>query len=103
MVLEATEEYDLAQITAFQFVSDVRQHALSFAPDVAWLTHPITVTVNFSNSEYPACNAWFDGDSDLPACRNSGYGYSCNNTGMLADVVYHEFGTASITSVSSRA
>ncbi|MEZ4398667.1 MAG: hypothetical protein R3B06_01515 [Kofleriaceae bacterium] len=54
------------------------------APGLPWLASPLTVIVN----EGGDCNAYSDGDAIHFLQAGSG----CENTGRLADVVYHEFG-----------
>ncbi|RJO63765.1 MAG: hypothetical protein C4523_19350 [Myxococcales bacterium] len=87
-VWESGEEYGQAQLAAYRFVADVREHAQSFAPDLDWLTDSLTVNVNYDET----CNAWFDGELTFLKKGRSPGGGTCNNTAMLADVVYHEFG-----------
>ncbi|MEO8706898.1 MAG: MYXO-CTERM sorting domain-containing protein, partial [Kofleriaceae bacterium] len=53
-------------------------------PTLGWLAQSIPVFVN----ENDTCNAFSNGD-DIHFFRKSG---QCENTGRIADVVYHEFG-----------
>ncbi len=85
---ETSGEFNQVQLDAFRSFADVRQHALSLAEDLSWLTQVVTVNVNYNET----CNAFFDGGFTFYKAGPSGYGYSCNNTGMIADVIYHEFG-----------
>jgi len=80
-------EFQQAQLDAYRFVSTVRDYAKTIAPDVGWLDELLTVNVNYDES----CNAWFDGE--LTFLRAGTYaGETCNNSAMIADIVYHEFG-----------
>jgi cysteine-rich repeat protein len=73
-----------AQLSAFVHAALVKEFVRGIAPDLAWLDDQIPVTVNIDDE----CNAFSDGNS-INFFRASG---SCENTGRLADVVYHEFG-----------
>ena len=79
----ADGEYSQAQLDAYRFHADVRDYADYLVDDVDWVDEAVTVNVNYNEN----CNAWFDGD--LTFLRA---GQGCNNTAMLADVVYHEYG-----------
>ncbi len=80
----ATETID-AQVTAFIHATLVNRYAKTrLNPNLAWLDRPISVRVNESGN----CNAYSTGD-DIHFYRSSS---QCENTGRLADVVYHEFG-----------
>src|SRR4029078_5094797 len=56
----------------------------NIAPDLAWLDGTIQATVNV----FDECNAMYDGDSLFFYQQSD----SCENTGRMSDVVYHEFG-----------
>jgi MYXO-CTERM domain-containing protein len=73
-----------AQLASFVHASIVKAYVRGVAPDLAWLDNQIQVTVNIDDT----CNAFSDGDS-INFYRASEF---CENTGLLADVVYHEFG-----------
>lgn len=77
-------EFVDAQLTTFVHAQKVKDYAKSFAPNLLWLDGRITATVNINDS----CNAYYDG-SGINFYRSSGM---CENTGRIADVVYHEFG-----------
>ncbi len=80
----STETAD-AQLNAFIHATIVNRYAKStMNPNLAWLDRPISVRVNESGN----CNAYSTGD-DIHFYRSSS---QCENTGRLADVVYHEFG-----------
>jgi len=72
-----------AQLHAYRFATDARDYARGFVHDVSWLDQTLTVYTNY----YSSCNAWWDGD--ITFLR---YGSGCNNTALVADIVYHEFG-----------
>lgn len=76
-------EYSESQLHAYRFHTDARDYARSFVHDVSWLDQTLTVYANYWSS----CNAWWDGDITF-LMEGSG----CNNTAMVADIVYHEFG-----------
>ncbi|HWU87587.1 MAG TPA: hypothetical protein VN253_09955, partial [Kofleriaceae bacterium] len=80
----AVERSD-AQLTSFIHANIVKQFAKNrLNPALAWLDTQLPVTVNENGS----CNAYSTGN-DLhffPADTQ------CQNTGRMADVVYHEFG-----------
>jgi hypothetical protein len=75
-----------SQVNVIAHVNRAKAYVRTFAPTLAALDAPITANVNI-NME---CNASFDG-SDLNFFRASS---RCENTGLIADVVYHEFGHA---------
>ncbi len=82
---QSTVETSDAQLTAYIHATLVNRYAKStLNPNLAWLDRPISVRVNESGN----CNAYSTGD-DIHFYRSSS---QCENTGRLADVVYHEFG-----------
>jgi hypothetical protein len=96
--LEGDEE-GFAQIHGYHFVSRVRDHAHAIAPDLMWTMGVQQVNVNQTDLDddgvTDACNAWFDGVSlNTLMAGDLGYGYSCNNTAMIGDILYHEYGHA---------
>ena len=76
-------EYSQAQLDAYLFHSQVRAYADHLVDDVDWVHESVAIHVNYDEN----CNAWFDGDMTFLRA-----GQGCNNTAMLADVVYHEYG-----------
>ncbi len=80
----AAIEFLDAQLTAFVHASIVKGYVRPIATDLPWLEQQLSVTVNIDDT----CNAFSDGDS-INFYRASD---NCENTGLLADVVYHEFG-----------
>jgi MYXO-CTERM domain-containing protein len=73
-----------AQITTFVHASLVREYARTFAPTLGFLNQQVQATVNIDD----VCNAFSDGTT-INFFRSGG---GCENTGRIADVVYHEFG-----------
>ncbi|MEJ7730465.1 MAG: MYXO-CTERM sorting domain-containing protein [Polyangiaceae bacterium] len=80
----ANDEIIDSQISAFVHAHEVRDYAKGFAPALPWLNVKVQATVNIND----VCNAFSDGSSINFFLSGSG----CENTGRLADVVYHEFG-----------
>jgi len=89
---KATEEFNDAQLSAFVFASTAKEYARTYLnPTLPWLAETLSVTVNENNT----CNAYSTGDDIhfYKALQSQiAGGQSCQNTGRLADVVYHEFG-----------
>ncbi len=77
-------EYELAQMDAYANHLIVRNYALGLDNSLDLVDMEMTVNVNYGDT----CNAWSSGD-ELTFLRE---GDGCNNTAMLADVMYHEFG-----------
>ena len=76
-----------AQLSAFVFASQAKQFVKTkLAPGLAWLGNQLSVTVNETGQG--TCNAYSTGD-DLHFFPKDA---QCENTGRIADVVYHEFG-----------
>jgi uncharacterized protein (TIGR03382 family) len=73
-----------SQLTSFIHASFVKDYVRGIATDLEWLDSQLQVTVNIDDS----CNAFSDGDTINFYLSGGG----CENTGRLADVVYHEFG-----------
>jgi MYXO-CTERM domain-containing protein len=72
-----------AEIDTYMFVHDVRAWGLDIAPEVAMSTDALRANVNLDET----CNAYYDGNVNFYEA-----GDGCNNTGRIADVVYHEWG-----------
>lgn len=82
---ESGNEFRDAQLTTFAHANIVNDFAFNLDPDLAWITDGVLqATVNIND----VCNAFSDGDT-INFFRSSG---ECQNTGLLADVVYHEYG-----------
>jgi hypothetical protein len=78
-----TADASQAEIDTWKFLHDAKAWGDVYAPTVSWVANPILATVNLGQT----CNAYWDGDLNF---FSSGGG--CNNTGQIADVVYHEWG-----------
>ncbi|MEZ4403079.1 MAG: DUF4215 domain-containing protein [Kofleriaceae bacterium] len=73
-----------AQVSAFVHAGIVRAYARRFAAGLPFLDEPLPVRVNIADQ----CNAFSDGTSiNFFAASDR-----CENTGTIADVVYHEYG-----------
>lgn len=80
-----TTEFGDANLTAFIYANEVKQFAKTrLNPELAWLNGQLSVFTN----EPGECNAYSTGD-DIHFFPADG---QCQNTGRMADVVYHEFG-----------
>ena len=80
----ATPEAD-AQLDAYIYASTAKQFVKTrLNPNLAWLDGVVSVSVN----ENQTCNAYSTGD-DIHFFKADS---QCENTGRLADVVYHESG-----------
>ncbi len=75
---------DDAQLITFVHAGLVREYAKTFAPTQGFLNLKVLATVNIAD----ICNAFSDGTTINFYQAGSG----CENTGRLADVVYHEYG-----------
>ena len=78
---------DQAELDTYIFAHQVREWGQQFGPEVAMVTDAQAANVN----EDSACNAYWDGDLHFYQEGGKG-GWNCNNTGRIADVVYHEWG-----------
>ncbi len=73
-----------AQLTAFVHGETVREFARTFAPQQSFLNQQVQATVNIAD----VCNAYSDGTT----INFYASGQGCENTGRIADVIYHEYG-----------
>ena len=73
-----------AQLSTYVHAHKVKEYSRSFAGDLAFLDEQLPVRVNIDDE----CNAFSDGNSINFFLASE----QCENTGTLADVVYHEFG-----------
>jgi MYXO-CTERM domain-containing protein len=73
-----------AQLTTFIHAERVRTFAKTFAPNLAFLNNQVHATVNIADQ----CNAFSDGTT----INFFSIGGGCENTGRIADVVFHEYG-----------
>jgi hypothetical protein len=72
-----------ADRNTFYHLNQVRRIALKWLPALGWLYTQVRSFTNIQDT----CNAFYDGDVNF--FRSGG---GCNNTGEIADVVYHEWG-----------
>jgi cysteine-rich repeat protein len=85
--MRSLTELSDAQISTFIYGGIAKARARIVNPDVAsWLDMKLDFYVNENNT----CNAYSGGD-DVHLSRADG---TCENTGRVGDVVYHEFGHA---------
>ncbi|MFO8072262.1 MAG: hypothetical protein R6V85_10355 [Polyangia bacterium] len=98
LVLDSeASEAEFAQVHAYVFTNKVRDHARELVDDLAWLDAPLPVNVNNidldGDEQQDFCNAWFDGQSlNFLMAGDPGWGMECNNTAMIGDILYHEYG-----------
>ncbi|HUQ05315.1 MAG TPA: DUF4215 domain-containing protein [Kofleriaceae bacterium] len=82
---QSTSETNDAALTAFIHVTIVNRYAkANLNANLGWLDRAVSTRVNESGN----CNAYSTGD-DIHFYRSSS---QCENTGRIADVMYHEFG-----------
>lgn len=82
----ANDELADAQVSTFVYGTDAVEHARALDPAIATWTSPFQFFVNETNP----CNAYTNRD-DVHLSRATD---ECENTGRVADIVYHEFGHA---------
>ena len=80
----STDELVDAQLDTLVHARQVRDYAKSFAPSLSFLNEQVSAAVNVNDQ----CNAFSDG-TKINFFKSSS---QCENTGRIADVVYHEFG-----------
>ena len=80
----ADDELVDAQLNTFIHLNVARNYAKMLAPDLRWLNQQVEALVNIDDE----CNAVSDG-THVYFFQSS---RTCENTGRIADVVYHEFG-----------
>jgi hypothetical protein len=80
----STDEKVDAQLASFVHAGEIREHAKTFAPSLGFLSQPVIVTTNIND----ICNAYSDGTT-INFYKADG---NCENTGRIADVVFHEYG-----------
>ena len=86
VVWQDSSERTESQISAFIHGRIVKEYCRTFAPDLEFLDEPLRITVNAGNT----CNARSDGVTLMFSVADD----ECQNTGLIADIVYHEFGHA---------
>ena len=80
----AKDELQDAQLAAYIHAARVKEYVRAIAPDFSYLDANLPVRVNIND----VCNAFSDGD----AINFFAAGMGCENTGRIADIVYHEYG-----------
>jgi cysteine-rich repeat protein len=75
-----------AQIQGFVHTLIAKEYVRTHLADLPFLAQPMVVNVNLDDE----CNAFYDGES-INFFRSSD---RCQNTALIADVIYHEFGHA---------
>ncbi|WP_293275605.1 MYXO-CTERM sorting domain-containing protein [Nannocystis sp.] len=80
----AKDELQDAQLASYIHAARVKEYVRGIAPDFAYLDQNLAVRVNIND----VCNAFSEGD----AINFFAAGMGCENTGRIADIVYHEFG-----------
>lgn len=73
-----------AQLATFIHSNIAKTYARTFAPTLGYLNMQLEANVNIDDE----CNAYSDGET-INFFKKSDF---CQNTGTLADVIYHEFG-----------
>lgn len=97
----------LEQRSAWVFIHRAIEHGLQNAPGLGFLDQPLPVNLNFGDSDFPYCNAFYmprnyveagerpatyfyaEGGGTIPGSDTTLY---CYNTGRLFKVVAHEWG-----------
>ena len=80
----ANDEQVDAQLASYIHAGQVKEYVRAIAPDFEYLDKKLSVRVNIDD----VCNAFSDGDS----INFFAAGMGCENTGRIADIVYHESG-----------
>jgi len=81
--LDVSTEKDQAQVHTFHHLNLMVQKAKKYVSS-PWMDRPLTANVNLSQT----CNAYWDGNS----VNFFSAGGGCGNTGLISDVMYHEWG-----------
>ncbi len=89
-------EEQQAQLDLYKFFVIIRNHVRNLEDNLPFLDEQYPVLPNHIDSDGDGnqdfCNAWSDGVS-INFLMAGGYSsYQCNNTAMIADIVYHEYG-----------
>ncbi|MDC0720400.1 hypothetical protein [Nannocystis bainbridge] len=79
----ANDELVDAQISTFVHANHVIDYVRQIDPTFEFVAQQLAATVNINES----CNAYYDGNINFFRQSNQ-----CNNTGRVADIVYHEYG-----------
>lgn len=81
--LDVSTEKDQAQVHTFHHLNLMVQKAKKYVSS-PWMERPLTANVNLTQT----CNAYWDGNS----VNFFSAGGGCGNTGLISDVMYHEWG-----------
>jgi len=81
--LDVSTEKDQAQVHTFHHLNLMVQKAKKYVSS-NWMESPLTANVNLGQT----CNAYWDGYS----VNFFSAGGGCGNTGLISDVMYHEWG-----------
>jgi hypothetical protein len=81
--VNVTAEKDVAQTHTYRHLNLINEKARKYI-DVPWLKSVVTANVNLGQT----CNAYWDGTS----VNFFSAGGGCGNTGLISDVMYHEWG-----------
>lgn len=84
---DAWDNNDMAQAMVYVHANRIINTAKKYIKP-EWFNQPITANVNHSQ----ACNAYWDGSTINFFSAGEHKGKTCANTGLIADVVYHEWG-----------
>lgn len=84
---DAWDNNDMAQAMVYVHANRIITAAKKYIKP-SWFNEPITANVNHSQ----ACNAYWDGSTINFFSAGEHKGKTCANTGLIADVVYHEWG-----------
>lgn len=90
---EPGENATHAEVTTYFHTNLINEYVRERIPQkLPWLDKQLRATVNLSS----VCNAFYNGTINFfnagATKRRNGEEISCNNTGEIADVVYHEWG-----------
>lgn len=78
-----------AQAMVYYHTSLIASLAKSYIPETKWLDKPLKANANVKGLFWlGSCNAYWNGE-DINFYKGSG---KCANTGLIADVIYHEWG-----------
>lgn len=81
--LDVSAEKDASQVHTFHHLNLVIEKAKKYISS-SWMDRPMTANVNLSQT----CNAYWDGST----VNFFSAGGGCGNTGLISDVMYHEWG-----------
>ncbi len=89
---EADQPLADAQLASYMHTRRVQDYVQAIDPELPWIQEQMRVNVNIND----ACNAFFDPGTDTINFFQYGttQGLTCENTGRISDVVYHEYGHA---------